>query len=369
LAGAASERKSLCFHQAEAGVLPSYTLRKHRKERLPMQKYYAILRFEKLNKWSVTKIANHHERKKDSYKSNPDIDPARTHLNYHIKKPTGTYKQMIAERLTQAKCKTRKDSVLLADTFIGGTHEFLTGLSGGEREEYFRRAYNFMAEQIGEHNIISAVVHLDEKTPHLHLVFTPITPDNRLAAKVVLGNPQRFIKWQDDFYAYMHERYDCIERGQPAKETGRKHIPVRLYKQSSRLNTEVDELRELLSDMSVLNVSKRKKELMERLEKWYKGANSFNGQVKYVVSQNKSMQEENAELTQKLKDTKDNFLERITEKDDFINENMRDYQDLIEQYNDNIAFIESIPADIYMQLRKQFKTQQQEEREADLEIE
>jgi hypothetical protein len=334
-----------------------------------MQKYYAILRFEKRNKWNVTKIANHHERTKKTYKSNPDIDPTRTHLNYHVKKPTDTYRQMIAERVAQAKCRLRKDSVLMVDGFIGATNEFITAMPLDEQKEYFRHAYNFMAQQIGERNILSATVHMDEKTPHMHVVFTPITPDNRLSAKVVVGNPERLVKWQDDFYEHMHNRYDCVERGQPAKETGRKHIPVRLYKQSSRLNDEVDELRELFSDLSMLNVSKRKKEAMAKIEKFYKGANSFNEQVKYYVSQNKIIQEENADLIQKLKNTKDNFLERITEKDDFIAENMRDYEDLIKRYNDNIAFVESIPADIFKQLRKQFNSHRQNERERSLELE
>jgi hypothetical protein len=336
----------------------------------PISKFYAILRFEKRNKWNITKMANHHERLKEKYKSNPDIDPTRTHLNYHIKKPTDTYRQMIAERVTQAKCRLRKDSVLMADTFVGATNAFITAMSPDEQKDYFKRAYDFMASHVGEHNIFSAVVHMDEKTPHMHLVFTPITPDKRLSAKVVIGNPERLVKWQDDFYNYMHSRYDCLERGQPAKETGRKHIPVGLYKQASRLNDEVDELRELFSDLSMLNVGKRKKEAMAKIEKFYKGANSFNGQVKYYVSQNKIIQEENADLIQKLKNTKDNFLERITEKDEFIAENMRDYEDLIKRYNDNIAFVESIPGDIYRQLRQKFnKHQQQNDYEMEMELE
>jgi hypothetical protein len=334
-----------------------------------MPNYYAILRFAKRHKGSVAKVGNHHERTKESYKSNPDIDRNRSNQNYHLIKPTGTYTQMVTERITQAGCRLRKDSVLLADTFIGATNEFITGLSPDEQKEYFRHAYGFIASHIGEHNILSATVHMDEKTPHMYLVFVPLTADNRLSAKEVLGNPKRFEKWQEDFYNHMHERYDCLERGQPAKETGRKHIPVRLYKQSSRLNDEVDELRGLLSDLSMMNVGKRKKDVIARLEKWYQGANSFNGQVKYLVGTHKAMQEENAELTQRLKDTKDNFLERITEKDDFIAENMRDYQNLVERYNDNIAFIESIPAEIFKQLRKQFNSHRQNEREHSLELE
>jgi hypothetical protein len=63
-------------------------------------------------------------------------------------------------------------------------------------------------------------------------------------------------------------------------------------------------------------------------------------------------------------------LERITEKDEFIAENMRDYEDLIKRYNDNIAFVESIPGDIYRQLRQKFnKHQQQNDYEMEIELE
>ena len=56
------------------------------------------------------------------------------------------------------------------------------------------------------------ILHMDEKTPHLHLVFVPLTKDNRLCAKEIIGNRANLTKWQDDFHAYMVEKYpDCTE--------------------------------------------------------------------------------------------------------------------------------------------------------------
>ena len=51
---------------------------------------------------------------------------------------------------------------------------------------------------------------MDEKTPHLHLVFVPLTEDNRLCAKEIIGNRANLTKWQDDFHAYMVEKYPPI---------------------------------------------------------------------------------------------------------------------------------------------------------------
>ena len=74
---------------------------------------------------------------------------------------------------------------------------------------------------------------MDEKTPHLHLVFVPLTEDNRLCAKEIIGNRANLTKWQDDFHAYMVEKYPDLERGESASKTGRKHIPTRLFKQAA----------------------------------------------------------------------------------------------------------------------------------------
>ena len=56
--------------------------------------------------------------------------------------------------------------------------------------------------------------------------------DNRLCAKEIIGNRANLTKWQDDFHAYMVEKYPALERGESASKTGRKHIPTRLFKQA-----------------------------------------------------------------------------------------------------------------------------------------
>ena len=46
---------------------------------------------------------------------------------------------------------------------------------------------------------VSAVVHMDEKTPHMHLCFVPLTEDGRLCAKEIIGNKKKLTWWQDEF--------------------------------------------------------------------------------------------------------------------------------------------------------------------------
>ncbi len=65
---------------------------------------------------------------------------------------------------------------------------------------------------------------MDEKTYHLHLVFVPLTEDNRLCAKEIINNRANLTKWQDDFHAYMVEKYPDLECRESVSKTGRKHI-------------------------------------------------------------------------------------------------------------------------------------------------
>ena len=80
---------------------------------------YAILRFQKRKAGGVAACERHNERKKEAYKSNPDIDVGRSKDNYHlVKPPRYTYKKEINQMVKEAGCKVRKDSVMMVDSNI-----------------------------------------------------------------------------------------------------------------------------------------------------------------------------------------------------------------------------------------------------------
>ena len=178
---------------------------------------YTILRFKKDKGGAIAGCERHNERKKEAYKSNPDIDITRTKYNYHIiQAPKYTYGRKIKELIKKYECKTRKDSIKLVETLITASPEFMSKLSEEEKREYFERATEFMKSEIGEDRIISAVVHMDEKTPHMHLAFCPINKEGKLSAKSILGNQKSLSEWQTRYYEFMHERWPELERGQSA---------------------------------------------------------------------------------------------------------------------------------------------------------
>jgi hypothetical protein len=104
-----------------------------------------------------------------------------------------------------------------------------------EIRAYFEYAMDFIKQKQDPSTIISAVVHMDEKTPHLHLCFVPLTPDGRLSAKEIIGNRKKLIQWQDEFWQHMVKKYPELERGESASQSGRDHIPPRVFKEMTHL--------------------------------------------------------------------------------------------------------------------------------------
>ncbi len=225
---------------------------------------YAILRFAKHKGGASKALSAHHERTKDSYASNPDIDLSRTAQNFHLVTPRWSYEQEIKHRIQTAGCRVRKDSVKFVDTLVTVSPEFAKAHEA-EMPEYFMRAFGFLKERVGEENIISAVVHMDEKTPHMHLCFVPLTRDKRLSAKEILGNKKSMIRWQDDFYACMAERWPELERGTPAVETRRKHLTPQWYKKVTAMEAKLEQLEATLNNINVFNAGKKREEAVALL--------------------------------------------------------------------------------------------------------
>lgn len=265
---------------------------------------YTILRFAKQKGGAARSIDAHHERTKEEYASNPDIDKSRIAQNYHLVTPRWSYEQEIKHRIQMAGCRVRRDSVKFVDTLVTVSPEFAKAHEA-EMPEYFNRAFDFLKERVGEENIFSAVVHMDEKTPHMHLCFVPLTKDKRLSAKEILGNKKAMIQWQDDFYACMAERWPELERGTPAVETRRKHLTPQWYKKVTAMDTKLEKLEAALSDVNVFNAGKKREEAAALLKQLLPEVESFQAEIQRMqaaVSQSLSMQRCSAEENEALKD-------------------------------------------------------------------
>ena len=229
---------------------------------------YAIIRIEKCKIGAVSRIEKHHERKKDVYKSNPDIDLSRSDQNFHIKDPPDSYRKLIRKRIEEVGCRTRKDSVVMQDSICTASPEFFKGKTSRETEDFFRMAYKFYVKTFGEENILSAVVHLDERTPHMHVCFVPITKDGKLSSKTVIGGPAGLVKLQDDFYSHMLYNFPELKRGIPKRITHRKHLPTYLFKNADMLMEHFEEISKAINDINMLKGKEKKAQAIELISRY-----------------------------------------------------------------------------------------------------
>ncbi|GKH47125.1 plasmid recombination protein [Anaerotruncus massiliensis (ex Liu et al. 2021)] len=303
---------------------------------------YAILRFAKHKGNPARPLEAHHERQKEKYSSNPDIDTTKSKYNFHIVKPEGRYYHFIQNRIEQAGCRTRKDSTRFVDTLITASPEFFKGKSPKEIQAFFQRAADFLIQRVGRENIVSAVVHMDEHTPHMHLTFVPLTKDNRLCAKEILGNRASLSRWQDDFHAYMVEKYSDLERGESASKTGRKHIPTRLFKQAVSLSKQAKSIEAALDGINPLNAGKKKEEAIALLKKWFPQMESFSGQLKKYKVTITDLLEENKKLEARARAGESGKLKDRMERAKLESE-LHNIQRLVER----------IPPDVLTELQRQ----------------
>lgn len=272
---------------------------------------HAILRFAKHKAGPAGALEAHHERTKEKYASNPDIDMSKSKYNFHIVQPTQKYRKEIDSRIKAAGCKTRKDSTMFVDTIITASPEFFKGRDRKEIQTYFTDAVAFMEKKIGRGNVFSAVVHMDEKTPHLHLCFTPITEDGRLSAKEILGNRAQLSKWQDEFHAHMKKQFPVLKRGESALVTKRKHIPTWLFKQAITLTQQQKSIEKALSEITVMNAGKKREEILAMVVPYFSRLESHLGQMKKYQATIDYLTQENAGLKEKVKD--DNSIKKQLE--------------------------------------------------------
>ena len=306
------------------------------------QPQYAIMRFAKYKGPEITNIEAHNERRKEKYASNPDIDLTRSKHNFHLIEPPQRYRAEAERQISVAGCRTRKDSVRLVEVLFTATPEFFQGKKLPEIRRYFEEALHFLEQYQAKETIISAVVHMDEKTPHMHLSFVPLTPDGRLSAKEIVGNKKKLSWWQDKFWEHMVLKYPDLERGESASQTRRDHIPPRVFKEMTRLTKQKAKLEELLAGIGAFNAKSRAAEIAALLDQYIPAVEQMHSTLKkYQVAftettvENKKLKQENALLEQSLKKaTQESTLKQLAD------------AKLRRDYADAVAVLERIPKEV-----------------------
>lgn len=133
----------------------------------------------KYNKSATGHMCAHYERRKDERGEyikfgNQNIDLSRTHLNYNLA-PEHDQIEFIQQRTSEVKCQKRADVNVMCDWVVTAPE----GLDQGHMKDFFKASYDFFEKRYGQENVISAYVHMDETTPHMHFAFVPVVFDKK----------------------------------------------------------------------------------------------------------------------------------------------------------------------------------------------
>ena len=240
---------------------------------------YAIVRNEKLTRAEVNGKGTHNDRKAKNH-TNKDIAPTKTHLNYYIKKNGLTYAKEFDKYLKENNVQghLRSNSIIMCQMIFTSDQAFFDKIGEKETKRYFDECYKFICsyKNLGEKNIISAVVHLDEGVPHMHLMFVPVvhTKDkdgndiDKICARDFWKGQDSYRKLQDAYFNHIKSKGFNLESGMFVEDTDRKHYTVEEYKKITNYENTKKVLKEIKLEIpEVPNINEISKFSTKRDEK------------------------------------------------------------------------------------------------------
>lgn len=232
---------------------------------------YAIIRNENHKMNAVPLLERHNERLNKNY-SNKDIDLSRSSENYHLKQiQAATYQQEFERIRTRQQLKGnlrlqgKKQSTVMCEFVITSDKDFFDRLGTDRTKQFFKDAYQFVTAKVGgEQYVVSAVVHMDEATPHMHVAYIPVingkdrkgVPCQRINCSEFWKGRDSYSKLQDEYFDFITNRGYDLERG--IKGSTAEHFSVAEYKlkKSSEQLAEVKE--QIIEIENIDNISTTK---------------------------------------------------------------------------------------------------------------
>lgn len=208
---------------------------------------FCVMNIQKRKKNDITGIQKEATRTATDY--NNRVQPDMNFLNVNLIQ-SNNWMQDIQTEIDRAGAKTRSNSVVALDAIYTASGDFFKGKSNEECNQYFRDCLEFHQRKFG--HIVSAVVHYDETTPHLHILSVPLTQDGRLSAREIIGNRTNLSRMQTEFFEQVGRGYG-LERGmQMDGQEKKKHISA----QEHRLREVKAEKEKQLEELEAIKHSK-----------------------------------------------------------------------------------------------------------------
>ena len=246
----------------------------------------------------IGKIENENERQEGYTRIGREtIDTERTHNNYHIvPAPDTRYMEFINNRIKEVgvKRKVKDDAVRMATFVIGAKGDYFKDMPPETEREFFADCVDFIARQMGKENIISAIVHKDETSPHIHINVVPITPDNRLCAKYYFDG--KMSEWQTKVYEEVGKKWN-LERGKEGSDA--KHVDPNTYNKVVKQATA--DARAENEDLKEANATAR-----DYLDRTIEQTATARAERDQIIAE----RDKEADYSQALKDAKDGKIAR-----------------------------------------------------------
>lgn len=186
---------------------------------------FCVMNIQKRKRNDISGIQKEATRTATDY--NNQVKPGMNAFNINLIQ-SNNWMQDIQDEINRAGAKTRSNSVVALDTIYTASGDFFKGKSNEKCNQYFRDCLQFHQRKFG--HIVSAVVHYDETTPHLHVLSVPLTQDGRLSAREIIGNRANLSRMQTEFFEQVGKGYG-LERGvQMDGQEKKKHITAQEHK-------------------------------------------------------------------------------------------------------------------------------------------
>lgn len=259
---------------------------------------FCVMNIQKRKKNDITGIQREATRTATEY--NNQVKPGMDALNVNLIQ-SNNWMQDIQDEINRAGARTRSNSVVALDAIYTASGEFFKDKSNEEKNQFFRDCLEFHQRKFG--HVISAVIHYDETTPHMHILSVPLTQDGRLSAREIVGNRANLSRMQTEFFEQVGRSYG-LERGvqmdgQEKKKriTAQEHKLRQVKQAKAREEEELEAIKH--SKKSARERATKAKEQAEQQQAENSRLRTVEGQIRDRMEQEQTTAEQLTELNQK----------------------------------------------------------------------
>lgn len=256
---------------------------------------YCIMRMEKRKKQDIARLQQEATRTAAEY--NNQVVPGMEIYN-QILQHNDNWLADIEREIDTAGAKTRSNSVVGLDTIYTASPEFFKLHNTQTIDKFFQDCLDYHRRRYG--HVVSAIVHYDEQTPHMHIMSVPLTRDGRLSAREIVGGRAQMAHAQDTFFEQVGQRYG-LERG----------VHMDGPEKRSHISAQENRLRELQAQ--VQHEERRLAQLQHRADQTLQQLQTQTGQVRQAQRDLQQLQgyldAAEQRRVQKIQERYDNELE------------------------------------------------------------